>query len=535
MESPLNLKFKIASEKWEFEQIYKLNYETFVEEIPQHQSDPTKILIDRFDKQNTYIICLKGKQLLGMISVCNKRPFSLDEKLKNLYFYLPRGRSICEIRLLSVDKEHRHGIIIKGLINLLYHYCKCHGYELAIISGIVEQLKLYENLGFVPFGPLVGTDNAKFQPMYLTIEAFENRCRDLIYSSHKNSVNNLQFNFLPGPVKVSQHVKQMFSVHSVSHRSEVFIQDFSVTKNLLRQLVNSKYVEIFMGSGTLANDVIAGQLFLNQKRGLILSNGEFGNRLINHATKFGLQFEILQREWGGVFKREDIELILNQNSNIKWLWVVHCETSTGILNDIQMLKQICIEREIFLCLDGISSIGTVPVDLSKIYMASCVSGKGLRSYPGLSMVFYNRKVFPSNKLPVYLDLGYYAANNGIPFTILSNLVYSLKMSLETFESEGAFNNIASLSQWLRHRLREFGYYIIAPDAYASPGVITIELPAKISSKKLGSQLENLGYFISYNSAYLLKRNWIQICLMGECSRNNIESLLGFLTKYSQLK
>ena len=63
------LVFKVASEDWEFEQIHRLNYRTFVEEIPQHASNPEGRLVDRFHAENTYIICLQGRRLVGMLAL----------------------------------------------------------------------------------------------------------------------------------------------------------------------------------------------------------------------------------------------------------------------------------------------------------------------------------------------------------------------------------------------------------------------------------------------------------------------------------
>src|SRR3972149_4676586 len=167
-----SLTFKIATEPWEFEQIHKLNYRTFVEEIPQHQPNPDQALVDPFHAENTYVICLHGRRLLGMVSVRDRRPFSLDKKLENLDDYLPPHRSVCEFRLLAVEKEHRNPLILRGLIQLLAEVCESHGYDLAIMSGTVRQLRLYRHLGFRPFGPLVGPPKAQYQPMYLTLEAY---------------------------------------------------------------------------------------------------------------------------------------------------------------------------------------------------------------------------------------------------------------------------------------------------------------------------------------------------------------------------
>ncbi len=164
---------KIADKPNEFEQIYDLNYKTFVEEIPQHERNEKKKLIDKFNKQNTYIIVLQKDKVMGMVALRDKRPFSLDYKLKNLDDYLPIKDGIIEVRLLSIDKQLRNTkiliLILKGIISFVSN----SSYKIAIISGILNQQNLYKHIGFEPFGPIVGNKNAKFQPMYLTKENFE--------------------------------------------------------------------------------------------------------------------------------------------------------------------------------------------------------------------------------------------------------------------------------------------------------------------------------------------------------------------------
>lgn len=167
------LRFKVATEDWEFDQIHRLNYRTFVEEIPQHHPSCERRLVDRFHHENTYLICLDGKKLQGMVAVRDRRPFSLDDKLANLDAHLPSYRSICEFRLLAIEKDRRHAAILQGLVTMLGQYCEERDYDLAVMSGTVKQARLYRHLGFVPFGPLVGTPEAQFQPMYLTRAAYE--------------------------------------------------------------------------------------------------------------------------------------------------------------------------------------------------------------------------------------------------------------------------------------------------------------------------------------------------------------------------
>ncbi len=528
--------FKLASEESEFEQVIRLNYRTFVEEIPQHPPNPEHRLVDRFHHQNTYLIALEGDQLVGMLAVRGQRPFSLDEKLGNIDPYLPPGRRVCEVRLLSVVPTHRNGTVFQGLLKLLLDYGRSQRYNLAVISGTVRQLKLYKHLGFVPFARLVGPPEAQYQPMFLTIEEFEESADPILNNGSAADRILNPVSFLPGPVGIRRDVRMALDQWPISHRSEKFHEALRLTKEALRQLVRAPRVEVAVGSGTLANDMVAGQLSLLPGPGLVLSSGEFGDRLLDHARRWRLRFSPLSVEWGELLRIDQVRASLDRQPDATWLWAAACETSTGILNDVAALKSLCAERNIRLCLDAISYIGTVPADLEGVYLASAVSGKGLGSFPGLAIVFYDHDVVPQpERLPRYLDFGYWAAQGGVPFTHSSNLLAALRAALKHFERPAAFAEISDLSQWLRPRLRSLGFEILAPDEHASPAVITLTLPRIVDSRHVGDSLAAAGLLVSYNSEYLRQRNWIQICLMGECSRVNLVPLLSELRDFSPAK
>ncbi|MGH9175801.1 MAG: aminotransferase class V-fold PLP-dependent enzyme, partial [Vicinamibacterales bacterium] len=173
----------------------------------------------------------------------------------------------------------------------------------------------------------------------------------------------------------------------------------------------------------------------------------------------------------------------------------------------------------------ISSIGTVPLDLSQVYFASAVSGKGLAAFPGLAMVFYNHEVSPApTALPCVLDLGLYARECGVPFTHSSNLVDSLHTALRRVNWHERFRDLAEISAWLRARLRRLDFSLVGSTAQPSPAVVTIALPDRVSSVAVSAELEKEGYLVSANSRYLRDRNWIQICLMGEASRDQLAAV-----------
>ncbi|MCH8087059.1 MAG: GNAT family N-acetyltransferase, partial [Chloroflexi bacterium] len=173
MHTPTSLTFKMVSEDWEYEQIHRLNYQTFVQEIPQHEPNSEERRVDPFHSNNTYFLCLDGDQLIGMVSVNDTRPFSLDLKFQALGMTLDSlldfKKSICEIRLLAVKKDRRHGRVVQGLLTMLVNHCVERRYDLGIVSGTLTQEKLYDRLGFQPFGPIVGTPDAQFQPMCIDI------------------------------------------------------------------------------------------------------------------------------------------------------------------------------------------------------------------------------------------------------------------------------------------------------------------------------------------------------------------------------
>lgn len=513
--------FKVAEQPWEIEAVHALNYKTFVEEIPQHDPNHDKKLVDKFHAENTYIICVNEstRELAGMIAYRDQRPFSLDSKLENLDSYLPADRAPCEIRLLAVEEEYRYTRISQGLIAQLVQLAIDRESDLFVISGTIRQIKLYKYLGFEPFGPLVGSEEAQYQPMFATVDAYynlKNHSRSFAKEPPELlSDDTAAFNFLPGPVDFSKQVQEVYKDKPCSHRGNTFVKDFQQVRELLCRLVNAGQVEIMMGPGTLANDAIAGQLSLLGQPGLILMSGEFGRRLVKNANGAKLCFQTLEIPEGQSFQRADLERALKENIGTEWIWGTHCETSTGVLNDLEMYKQVCADHGIKLCMDCISSIGTVSVDLAGVHLASATSGKGLASIAGLSMVFHNHDLSPApDYLPCVLDLGIYQASDGIPYTIQSNLVYALLAALKMHDWEKRFENIRGWSKSIRRKLAVIDVPILAPDACAMPAVVTIVLPEVHSSESIGDTLKEHGVLVSYRSAYLLERNWIQACMMG---------------------
>ena len=78
------LTFGVATEPRDFEQIARLNYQTFVEEIPQHEPNEEHRRVDPFLDRGMVFICRDGDRIVGMMAFSSERPFSLDQKLDDL-------------------------------------------------------------------------------------------------------------------------------------------------------------------------------------------------------------------------------------------------------------------------------------------------------------------------------------------------------------------------------------------------------------------------------------------------------------------
>ena len=509
------LRFKLADDGAEFEAIHRFNYRTFVEELPQHPPNEAKRLVDRFHAENTYAICLDGVELVGMIAGRCARPFSLDQKLPDLDRHLPPHRQVVEVRLLAVDRRHRKRSVFARLAGVLANHFRAQGCDLAIISGTVRELALYRHLGFQPFGPLVGSAEARYQPMFLTLDNYAARAAHLEVIGGRCATN-----LMPGPVAMSDAVRAAFAEPPISHRSAEFMTLMNRVRGRLRDLCNVPDALLLLGSGTLANDAIGAQLAARGGPGLMLANGEFGERLIDHARRWWLDFQVLRAEWGQGFREIEVRAAFAQ-ARPAWVWMVACETSTGVRNEFELLRELCRERPADLCIDAVSAVGLQAIDLAAARFASLVGGKALGSYPGLAIVCHDGRLAPAGQVPRCLDLAAYRDAGGVPYTQSSNQLAALDTAL-AIDWPRRWQAVREADLRLHAALRHHGFGIVAADDVAMPGVISVALPPQVPAARLGQRMARSGFLLAWQSAYLVQRNWVQVCLMGDWDDRSLE-------------
>ena len=318
-----------------------------------------------------------------------------------------------------------------------------------------------------------------------------------------------RINLTTGPVSLSQKTRTALYEQPLSHRSAAFQQLHAQTTDFLKGSFQVNEVFILTGSGTLANEVMLQEIKCIAGKGLILSNGEFGARLIDQATRNRIDHINYTLAWGENFDLNEIDTLIKKYS-IKWILFCHCETSTGVINEPDKITSLARVNNCLCFVDCMSTVGTMSMDLSAVAMATASSGKGFASVPGLSIIFSNIEPTQKTDTPVYLDLYHYKKKEGIPFTLSSNLLQALFISIQQKLHPDQF----SLSQKFAGELfKMLDEHQIVPFSNEKSRVFTI-VAAESMRHKFIRHLQANGIGISYESDYLMTRGWCQVALFG---------------------
>jgi len=538
--------FKRAETNQEFEQIHRLNHRTFVGEIPQHPDPGNGILIDKFHNKNAYLIVLRESRVVGMVSAHDQPPFSVAERLREPGILQRQGTRPLEVRLLAIEPEERNSTMFFGLIYSLYEYARSHGYTHLFISGIEERLALYQRLGFVALGPAVNSGKASFVPMVLTIGQLPLKMQRVkqLWEIHMDKVAPRRSEpvcLLPGPVTTAKVVREAFQQPPIYHRGPEFIRRFMKVRELLGTIVGGRNVALLNGSGTLGNEAVAAILAADQQvngrkgRGLMLINGEFGERLARQATRFGLEPRILSWPWGEAWDLDEVESALAQEPAGSWVWGVHQDSSTGVLNDLPGLVKLACARDIRVCVDCISSLGAVPLDLRDVYLATGATGKSLGAIAGTAIIFADLealKCVDRSRVPSYFDVAAAMQSEGPCYTFPSPTLLALEAALKEYatpeKAQASYDRYQEMGTAVREHLRCLGLPPLARDDCACPVVTTFAPPGEESSAAFVHRCRAWGFAIGGESAYLAQRRLVQIATMGAITCDMFSSLFDHL-------
>ena len=165
--------FKRAETPDELDQLFRLNHAVFAEELKQYEPGGDPRLVDKFHSKNRYWIAVAGGIVVGMVSLHDQPPFSVASRLADPGILEPLGR-IAEVRLLAIAPGHRNGMVLTGLLLVMFDD-RGSLYDTLAVSGYVAEQKLYHALGFRDLGPPVRSGEAEYIPMSVAVPALAQR------------------------------------------------------------------------------------------------------------------------------------------------------------------------------------------------------------------------------------------------------------------------------------------------------------------------------------------------------------------------
>jgi len=340
---------------------------------------------------------------------------------------------------------------------------------------------------------------------------------------------------LPGPTEYDPEVLAKLECPVLPHYGDLWLATYWEILDLLKQVFRTKNrVYVIPGSGSSGLDAVFTSL--GPKRGLILNNGTFGTRLSAIASRHLSECTVLEKQPGEPFEQEEVENALS-SQDYQLLAVVHGETSTGMLNQLENLAAACRKRSILFIVDAISSLGGVPLDVDRLGIDFCVSAsqKALGAPPGLALISASEKGFdampPEDKIHGwYLNLRTWAWYekewrdwHPYPVTLPVNLFQALKKAMELLLREGIANvweRHRSISEELWSSLQHLGIQpFITKENHRLPTVTAALLPGKYRSEDLQEFLQtNFGILIAGGVGPLRKRI-IRIGHMGYSAKS----------------
>ena len=344
---------------------------------------------------------------------------------------------------------------------------------------------------------------------------------------------------LPGPVALSAAVRTALQQPPLYHRDPEFATLFENVRVQLGSLAGGRDVALFVGSGTLANEVVAATLAATASpgRGLILDNGAFGKRLVSQAERFGLSPRVLTWPWGSPWDLDAIAAALDEEPAESWVWGVHHESSTGVLNDLPALVRLARSRGVRVCADCVSSFGAVPLDLSHVSLASGTSGKALGSCSGIGLVFADIQDLhdlDTTRVPSYLDLAATLACVGPRFTFPSAPLHGLAAALTEYDTAARaaarYENYAAVGRYVRRQLRRIGLSPLARECDTGPTLSTFAPWQGWTSPAFVDLCRSAGFLIGGQSTYLTERRLVQIASMGAITRGDCAPLFKHLER-----
>ena len=349
--------------------------------------------------------------------------------------------------------------------------------------------------------------------------------------------------FSPGPANISERVRSAMANPDIGHRESEFTEMLQETRSMLLDVcgVPEGYAcAVLSGSGTTGIEASITSLADVSDGVMILANGVYGDRAAQIAQVFQIPHTIESFDWTAPIALDRAEQIISSTSHGA-VYLIHHETTTGVLNSLQGVAEIAKGHGKWVMVDAVSSVAGEELDLAKwgVDLVIGSANKCIRGVPGIGFVVVSdsfreaisqrRAVAFSTDLVSTLNR---EETGETPFTPPVQTMYALREALRELLEEGVSARIAhyqEIAETMRNGLTALELSFLVPRENLSNTMTTVMLPEGISYAGLHQPLKDQGYLI-YKSQGHLSETTFRLGTVGVISREDVQGFLSALGK-----
>ncbi|KEJ01276.1 hypothetical protein N494_09940 [Clostridium botulinum A2B7 92] len=332
----------------------------------------------------------------------------------------------------------------------------------------------------------------------------------------------------PGPTMVRENVRMARVMETTNPDLDLQFYDYykETCEKISEFLKTRNEVRILNGEGILGLEAACASLTEKGDRILVIDNGIFGEGFADFVEIYGGEAVFFKGDRKRDIDIEKLKEFLDKDSNFKYATVVHCDTPSGVINDISKICPMIKKKGIMTVVDSVSAMGghELKVDEWKIDMVLGGSQKCMSAPPGLSFLSISEDAFKTmeqRRIPIasyYCNLlvwkDYYK-NKWFPYTPPISDIVGLRAAVDNILKDrdilSRHNNIAKAC---REAIVESGLKLYLKQGYSNT-VTVIELPKEIEDKALRTYMQDKYNVIIAGSFGYLQGKVIRIGHMGE--------------------
>jgi 2-aminoethylphosphonate-pyruvate transaminase len=349
--------------------------------------------------------------------------------------------------------------------------------------------------------------------------------------------------FTPGPVNVRDDVRQALLHYDICHRMGEFEEMFADLQSKINRLFNaddSYYSVIISGSGTAANEAVLSSVLKEGEVVLLIRNGNFGEKLEEILDQYHIPKEIASSDWATSPDLAQIEKILQGNPKIALVAMVFHETSTGMVNPVHEVGELCARYGKKYFVDSVSAAGGEHINVvqNHIDFTTSVGGKCVGAFPGSAFIcakeVYLKELTAIQCRNIYLNLYYHyqfaVTKHQTPNTPNVTLFWALNKAITNILDEGLdsrVNRYKSCASIIRAGVQKLGLNLLL-EAHMSNTVTSVFLPEGRNIYQFLIDLEASGFLVYLGKGKYVDMGMFQIANMGEIYENDCRIFLKVL-------